>query len=440
MHQRNILLELQKWKQSSNRKPLLLRGARQVGKTTVVNEFAKGFKHYIKLNLERKEEAKVFENFETFSGLVDNLFFLKNINRTETDVLVFIDEIQEVPEAINLLRYFYEDYPELHVIAVGSLLETILSENVTIPVGRLEYRVLRPMSFEEFLMALGEKSAIEQYRQIPIDVFAHAKMMSLFKTYMLIGGMPEIIKNYVENRDLKALNPIYESLIMAYNNDVEKYARNSSMVQVIWHVIESMSSESGTRIKFEKFGKSNYGSREIGEAMRTLEKAFIMHLIYPTVSTQLPILKDRKKSPRLQVLDTGLLNRQAGIQKEILLENDLEAIYQGKIIEHVVGQELLASKFNVLNELLFWTREKKDATAEIDFVYAFDGKLIPIEVKSGSAGRLRSLHYFMEKSTHPYAVRLYGDKLNIDELELPSGKKYHLLNLPYYLTGQIENF
>lgn len=440
MLERTITGELIKWKVSASRKPLILRGARQVGKSTIVDELGKTYKNYIKLNLERKEHARIFEEYQNFGSLVNNIFFLNNLEKDFENTLLFIDEIQEVPEAINLLRFFFEDIPELHVITAGSLLETILNEKVNIPVGRVQYLVLRPMSFLEFLQAMGEKQGLVQFENTPMEDFAHDKLMSLFKTYMLIGGMPEVIKNYNGKRDLSLLVPLYDSLLSSYLNDVEKYAKNSSMVQVIRHVLKSMAIEAGNRIKFQNFGQSNYRSREVGEAMRTLEKAFLIHLIYPASSVQLPIFPNKKKSPRLQIFDTGLLNHVAGIQKDILLSSSLESTYQGRIVEHIVGQELLASKFNAFSELHFWTRENKDSSSEVDFIYSLDGLIIPIEVKSGPTGRLKSLHLFMEESPHQFAVRLYDGKVTIDRIDLPSGKYYKLLNLPFYLAGRIEAY
>ena len=294
MYYRNILQELQLWRLSKSRKPLLIRGARQVGKTTVVNELGRQYQQYIYLNLERKEDAMIFQNYSRFSTLVEAIFFLKDKDIQQNDTLIFIDEIQEVPETVNLLRYFLEDFPQFHVIAAGSLLEAVLNENMTMPVGRVEYKVLRPMAFNEFLEAMGEKSALQQYHTIPITDFAHEKLLQLFHTYTLIGGMPEVVKHYAENRNLTDLLPIYESLLVSYMNDVEKYARNSTMVQVIRHVIKSMSAEAGNRIKFQHFGQSNYGSREVGEAIRTIEKALLLYLVYPCTSTELPLSQTKR--------------------------------------------------------------------------------------------------------------------------------------------------
>lgn len=438
---RNILNELTVWRNKSDRKPLILRGARQVGKTTIVEMFSKHFEQFIRLNLESEEDAKPFKNYKNIQQLTEVLFFLKDkdIGKYKS-TLLFIDEIQEVPGALNLLRYFYEQLPGLNVIAAGSLLETAINGSAKIPVGRVEYKVVRPMSFDEFLQANNDKAAFEQFKRVPANEYAQDKLLNLFHTYTLIGGMPSIVDHYLTNRNLTALSPIYESLIYSYINDVEKYGRSNNLIQVIRHVINSAYFEAGTRIKFSNFGNSNYNSKEVGEAMRTLEKVMLLHLVYPTTNTKPPVMPDFKKSPRLQVLDTGMMNYFAGIQKEIIGTNNLDNIYQGRVAEHIVGQELLAAKFNVLNSLNFWVRQKTDATAEVDFVMQHEGDIIPIEVKSGSTGSLRSLHAFMDATPHNLAVRLYNGKLKTDQITTLNGKKYQLLNLPYYLGAQIEKY
>lgn len=441
MLNRNILDELIKWKDEPERKPLILRGARQAGKTSIVEMFSSHFEQYINLNLELEEDAAPFRNYRNVQQLTEVLFFLrdKNIEKLN-NTLLFIDEIQEVPEALNILRYFYEQLPGLYVIAAGSLLETAIKGNIKIPVGRVEYKVVRPMSFDEFLQANEDKAALEQFRKVPINEYAHDKILNLFHTYALIGGMPSVVNHYLTYRNLSALNAIYESLIISYINDVEKYGRTNNLVQVIRHVINSAYYEAGSRIKFNHFGNSNYNSKEIGEALRTLEKVMLVHLVYPTTNTRLPIVPDIKKSPRLQVLDTGMMNHFAGLQKEIIGTNNLDNVYQGKIAEHIVGQELLASKFNVLNNLNFWVRQKVDATAEVDFVMQHDGYILPVEVKSGSSGTLRSLHAFMDAAPHDLAVRLYSGKVKIDHISTLNGKRYRLLSLPYYLSAHIEKY
>jgi len=223
-------------------------------------------------------------------------------------------------------------------------------------------------------------------------------------------------------------------------DDVDKYARNNHLMQVISHCIRLSFMEAGQRIKFQHFGHSGYGSKEVGEAFRILEKTFILSLLYPSINATLPLVPDHRKSPRLQVLDTGMMNYFLGIQAEVLNTPDLDKIHQGRIIEHLVGQELLATQFNVRSGLNFWVREKKTSMAEVDYVYPFESQLIPIEVKSGKEGTLRSLHQFMDQTSHDMALRFYAGQLALTQATTPSGKPYRLLSLPYYLVSQTEQY
>lgn len=441
MFKRDIIEELIKWKNNPARKPLLLRGARQVGKTTVVNMFAAHYEQYIYLNLEQADQSLNFTDYSRIEQLTQQIFFIfnKDISNLK-NTLLFIDEIQEVPGALNMLRYFYEKIPDLHVIAAGSLLETAINGQTKIPVGRVEYKILRPVSFHEFLLALNEDQAAAALMETPVKDFTHSKLIDLFHTYTLIGGMPEVIRHYIANKNLLTLADVYQSLIYSYIEDVEKYGRNNNLVQIIRYIISASFAEAGNRIKFHGFGNSNYGSREVSESMQTLQKVMLIQLVYPTTSTAVPLLSDRKKSPRLHVLDTGMLNFFAGLQKELILTKDIDAVYKGKIAEHIVGQEMLAAKYNILNELHFWMREKTGSTAEIDFVISYNSLIIPIEVKSGATGTLKSLHAFMDVTTHDIAIRIYGGPLKVDEITTANGKTYTLLNLPFYLSGRLEAY
>lgn len=440
MIQRIIINELKAWKDKEQRKPLVLRGARQVGKTTTVNLFAQDYKQYIYLNLEEEQDATLFLQYRSVDTLVQAIFFEKKMLLNETDTLIFIDEIQEVPEALNMLRYFYEKYPQYSVIAAGSLLESLFNTKISFPVGRVEYKVLHPLSFPEFLSAMDEVQALELYHTVPMPAFAHNRLLSLFHTYTLIGGMPEVVSNYAKNRDIVALSPIYDSLIGAYLDDVEKYTSVPNQTQIMRHAIRSVFMEAGNRIKFNGFGNSTYGSREMGEALRTIEKAMLISLVYPTTQTELPFMPDIKKSPRLQVLDTGLLNYSAHLQKDIFGTDDLNNVYKGHIAEHIVGQELLSYQTSILQKPLFWVNEKKDSVAELDFLSLINGEIIPIEVKSGATGRLRSLHSFMDLYKGEVAVRLYAGEISRNSVETLKGKHYTLVNLPYYLTGKIGEY
>lgn len=441
MFKRQLLLELEKWRQNMPRKPLVIRGARQVGKTTLVNQFAAQYEQYIYINLELLEDKEPFEKFSSIENLINTLFFLNNKTLAKkSTTLIFIDEIQEVPKALNILRYFYELAPEISVIAAGSMLETLFDKNISFPIGRVEYKVIRPVSFPEFLSAIDETAALEQLIQVPLAAFAQTKLLNLFHTYALIGGMPEIVQHYATHKDLVTLGPIYDSLISGYIDDVEKYAKSNAQILHLRHCIQSSFAQAGKRIKFEGFGNSAYKSREMGESLRTLEKALLMQLVYPSTTATLPMVPDIKKSPRLQILDSGLLNYFVGIQKQIIGTDDLNSIYQGTLIEHLIGQELLAFQYNALSVLHFWVREKKESTAEVDYLFQYDGMIIPIEVKSGATGTLKSLHSYMDIAPHNFAIRFYAGPLNITNAITQKGKHYQMLNLPYYLGSQIEQY
>jgi len=441
MYQRNAVKELIKWKYSDGRKPLVLRGARQVGKTTVVDIFAENYAQYIYLNLEREKDRVVFTKYGSIDDIVHYIFlqYNKNLDRA-SETLLFIDEIQVEPKAVAMLRYFYEAYPNLHVIAAGSMLETLFDRGINFPVGRVEFRVLRPVGFEEFLGALGESQALELYHKVPLPAFAHNKLLQLFHSYTLIGGMPEVVAKYAQNRDVGSLSNIYESLLATYFDDVEKYAKNSNQVQMVRHAIRSSFYEAGTRIKYQGFGASSYHSKEMSEVLRILEKTMLLNLVFPTTQTVVPFMPDVRKSPRLHALDTGMVNYFSGLQRELFGTRDLHAHYKGKIAEHIVGQEFLASKFNIFNTLHFWIRDKKQSDAEVDFLYTFDGQTIPVEVKSGKSGKLRSLHQFLEMSDIPIAVRLYAGQFQIEEHKTLTGKPFKLINIPYFLAGKLDSY
>ena len=441
MFKRDIIKNLSAWEGKKERKPLILKGARQVGKTTAVNMFSKLFDQYIYLNLELKEEKRIFEQEYPIEELIRAIFFYKDQERGDGKILIFIDEIQACPSAVSYLRFFYEIFPDLYIIAAGSLLETLIDTHISFPVGRVEYLVMKPLNFKEFLNALGEKSSLDIINNtMPVPDFAHEKLMKFFHIYSIIGGMPEIVQKYSEKQDILSLNNLFDSLIVSYLDDVEKYARNHSMAQVIRHAVSNAFYEAGGRIKFQGFGKSNYKSREMGEALKLLEKAMLIYLLYPSSSVEPPLLPNIRKSPRLQVLDTGMLNYFAGFQKDLFGTKNIDSVYQGRIAEHIVGQELLTYDTSPLYKLHFWSREKKQSSAEIDFLIQFENMIIPIEVKSGATGRLRSLHQFIDRTSHNYAVRIYSGKLEVNLIKTLNGKNFILLNLPFYLAGSVFEY
>lgn len=430
---------LLRWKKSRHRKPLVLRGARQVGKTTIVRAFAKEFHNYIELNLERAEDYELF-NEKTAAKILNAAFLLKGKKTNKQSTLLFIDEIQESPIALKMLRYFYEDLPELHVIAAGSLLEFALKSVPSFPVGRVDYMYLYPLNFEEYLAAIDNQEALSLLKEIPIPDYAHNIMLDLFHTYAIIGGMPEIVKQYIANdSNMSNLGKYYKNLWQSYKDDVEKYAKNDNEKKIIRHVIQSAPLEKD-RISFERFGNSNYRSREVGDALRALDQAGVIQLIYPTTNIDIPLLPDLKKRPRLQFVDTGMLNQILMLQGEMLRLKDLNDIYRGRIMQHLVSQELISVHQDMLYKPKFWVREKKESSAEVDLIYQSGKYLIPIEIKSGKQGKLRSLHQFVKVSPHTYAVRLFAGRFSIDTAISPQGKKYSLMNMPYYLGTQIPQY
>lgn len=438
--ERDILLDLQAWSKRPNRKPLVLRGARQVGKTTAIRLFGRSFDHFIALNLEKSDDRAYFTRFDRIEDTVAALMYANNVAAGSGRILIFIDEIQSEPKAVAWLRYFYEQFPHLYVIAAGSLLETLLEARNAFPVGRVEYLALRPVSFSEFLRAIGESEAAKTLDIVPLPAYAYPRLLDLFHAYALIGGMPEIVQQYAADRDLTRLKPVYNTLLTAYQDDVQKYASGSLRTQTLEHGIRNIFLEAGKRIKFQGFGQSNYGSREMGEALRTLEKAMLCHLVYPVTQTSLPPLPDLKKQPYLQALDTGLLNYFSGLQQSLIGTRDLGEAYQGRVIQHWVGQQMLARMPFPIDRLAFWTREKNQSSAEVDFVLPYANLLVPIEVKSGKSGKLRSLQMFMDECDHDVALRLYAGQLDLHPAFTASGKKYRLLNLPYFLGGKLAEY
>lgn len=419
---------------------LIIRGARQVGKTTLVNEFAKEFDTFLPLNLENPTDRELFTTNDSAENVLSAIYLAHNKTKQKGKVLLFIDEIQYSPKAVALLRYFYEDLPGLYVIAAGSLLESLIDNHISFPVGRVEYLALRPCSFTEFLGAVGEFQIQEVLKTTAIPAAIHGKTMQLFNKYVLVGGMPEAIALYALTKDIVAIEGIYETLLIGYKEDTEKYARNSTSQNVLRHILTYGWQYSGQRIKFERFANSNYKSREMGEAMRTLEKALLLEISYPYNSTTLPILPDLKKSPKLFWLDTGLVNYSAGLQKELFGIKDISETWKGKIAEQIVAQELLSSSMKVSAKRHFWVREAKNSQAEVDFLYQYEGLLIPIEVKSGNNSKLKSLHLFMEESLVDIAIRFWNNPSSSDLIKLPSGKTYTLYNLPFYYAGHLDVF
>ena len=438
MFRRNIISKLEAWKQDKKHKPLILRGARQVGKTTVVNEFGSQFDNYLYFNLERNENAKLFEMEIPLDDLVNMLYASVGKVKKEGTTLVFIDEIQNSPKTIALLRYFYEQRPDLYVIAAGSLLENLVDVKVSFPVGRVQYLALRPCSFSEFLGAIGKNNLLAVLSQkAEYTVAFHEQLMHLFNQYTIVGGMPEAVQQYAETQDVIGIEDVYETLVQAYKDDSEKYVRGNKLTDVVRFILSYGWAFSGETITLGNFANSGYKSREVGEAFRLLEKAMLLELVYPVSSTQLPIIPETKRMPKLIWFDTGLVNYQAGIRKEIIGSTDMVDSWRGHIAEQITAQELLTLDDRVGQHRSFWA--KPNNGAEVDFIFAHNSKLYPIEVKSGTNAHLRSLQVFMDSSGVNIAIRIWSKPYSVDKVKTIHGKEFSLINLPFYLIGNLRS-
>lgn len=438
MIKRKAEAELLKWKDSAHRKPLILRGARQVGKTTLVNLFSRHFTHYVYLNLERSDDLELFRDDLNVRALYQLICLRRNQPLTLQDTLLFIDEIQNSPQAIKMLRFFYEEMPQLCVIGAGSLLEALFSDAQTgFPVGRVDYMWLYPLDFEEFLAGNQAFDLMVAMQELPVSPAALIELRRRYKTYALLGGMPEIVMRYIQDPDLIGLNPLYHSLLHAYNEDIEKYAPRTTISMAMRHILNTGFASAGKRIKLEGFGNSNYKSATMKEAFTLLERARLLKLQYPVTSAVLPVVPNYRRSPRLQMLDTGLVNYRLGLQEEYFTQPDIQSVYRGFITQHLVGQELSCLEHQLRGDIAFWVREKRQSSAEIDFVIPYKGKLIPVEVKSGKTGSLKSLHLFMSEADHNFAVRIHEGELGIEEIRVNGGLKYRLLSLPLPLSCKI---
>lgn len=411
-----------------------------MGKTTLVKMFAKDFDNYVYLNLEENDNARLFTSDVSFEDLLAGIFFKAGISQGSSRTLIFIDEIQSVPKAVQTLRYFYEKRPDIYVIAAGSLLESLMGRHISFPVGRVEYMSLHPCTFVEFLSAIGEEELAQKTEELVVPQSLHDYTLGLFRKYMIVGGLPEAVACYAEHRDLVMLNDVFNTLITGYRDDVEKYANRPKDQDVIRYILNYGWSFAGHRIQFSKFTSSSFKSADVNNAFRTLEKTLLLELVYPLTSTSFPVLPDLRKSPKLLWLDTGLVNYLAGVQEELLFTDDCDDLWNGDIAEHIVGQELLGATTAFGEKRMFWVRDARNSQAETDYVVRYHSHILPIEVKTGSNSKLRSLHQFMEESKENIALRLWNGPMTSDIVRKNGGGSFTLYNIPLYYAGQINKF
>lgn len=441
MFDRIAIQYLRQWAEKEERKPLVLRGARQVGKTTLVRLFAREFDTFIYMNLEEKENAELFAANYSFEDLLAGIYLKANVLQDSSKrTLIFIDEIQNEPKAVQILRYFYEKRPDIYVIAAGSLLESLMGRHISFPVGRVEYMALHPCTFVEFLRAMGQNLMADSIEKVSLPASLHLSAMEWYKKYMIVGGLPEAVANYAEYKDIVRLNGVFNSLLSGYRDDVEKYASKPKEQDAIRYILNYGWTAAGHRIQFAKFTGSTFKAAEAGNAFRTLEKTLLLELVYPQTTASFPILPDLKKSPKLLWLDTGLVNYVAGMQEELLFSKDTDELWNGDIAEHIVGQELLGSSVTFGEKRMFWVRDAKNSQAEVDFLIRYKSHLLPIEVKTGNNAKLRSLHLFMDESKEKVALRLWNGPMTSDVVTTQKGKVFTLFNIPLYYAGYLQVF
>jgi len=442
MFERDLITQMRQWSRRSPHKPLVIRGARQVGKSTLVREFGKEFDVFIEVNLDLSDDALIFQRTDKVEDIWQYLCLRNHVvSDSSKRMLLFIDEIQEVPEAVGFLRYFYEKMPWLYVITAGSRLQSLLKKRVSFPVSRVEYLNLRPFSFTEYINAIEGAQWRDMLMQRRVPELMHEQMMSRFNQYALIGGMPEAVSTYAEHRDIERLSPIFNSLLKGYNEDVERYAKSEDQVRIIRHILNTAWYSAAETITFAKFGNSSYTSTQIHEGMDCLERAYILSLDYPVTSTDAPAIPNFKRSPKLIMVDSGITNFVAGIQIQYLQNKDLLDTWRGQAAEQIVAQELrVLLDRHFVEKQFFWVREESNAKAEIDFIWQYGDKIIPIEVKAGTNSHLKSLHSFVNKSKHfVTAVRFWSGEFFIQEAKTPEpdNKPYRLINIPFYYIGQM---
>ena len=409
-YNRNIDSELALWKEDKSRKPLLLRGARQIGKSSSVRKLAERFEHFLEVNFEKNRDAYRF-----FEGDLDvreickklSVQFRKPVVPNKT--LLFFDEIQACPNAISALRFFYEDYPELHVVAAGSLLEFALEELPSFGVGRISSMFMYPFSFAEFMFACGNDMLWDEVCQSlpeqPVFSVFHEKCLEFLKKFLVIGGMPAVVSKYVETNDMLACQQVLSDLINSLKSDFSKYKQQVPELR-IQTAFEAIVRQAGGKFNYAKVEQLNY--RQVKESVELLEKAGLVIPVVHTSANGIPLGAEANfKKQKMILLDTGIFQHVLGLQlSDILFSDDFDVINKGAIAEQFVGLELLKNSSPYMPEnLYFWSREKEKSQAEVDYVIQRNEKVIPIEVKSGKQGKMQSMHLFLAEKQAKYGIR-----------------------------------
>ncbi len=417
--------------------PLLLTGARQTGKAFAILQLSRKFSQVIHIRLDDPKWQNFFLANDPPEEVLSGLFYLNGKSPAVKRTLLFLEEIQESPLAIRFVKNLHSPGTGLFIAATSSRLTPGLEswpEGREGTPGRLN---IFPCTFSEFLGSLEDPELEKGYREVPIPAFMREKLMKKFHLYTLTGGMPEILQRYQEDHHLSGLKTMFDKILENQTTWALRDIKPETRGMMTGFILQNAFPYAATRIKFSDFGNAPYRSREMGETFRRLESLMLLKLIYPSTATSLPAVPDTGRFPRLHIPDTGMVSHFSGIQKELYHPADMNVLFGGQIARQVVGQELRAVGTQA-GDLHFWVRPKLQSTAEVDFLVKYHKMVIPVEVKSGEPGRLRSLHQFMDEAPHPFAVRLYTGPVSIQQTSTIRGKKFFLMSLPYFLAGRIN--
>lgn len=417
-YKRRIDEILLQWKNSSKHKPLLLRGARQVGKSSSIRHLGEQFDFFIEINLERQKQIHgLFKSDLDTRKIVAEISSIMQTPVIEGRTLLFFDEIQECKEVIGVLRFFWEDLPQLHVIAAGSLLEFALNEISSFGVGRISSVFMYPMSFDEFLLAQGYDRLFEAKSNAsaenPLSEVIHTKLVELFRTFVMVGGMPEAVATWIDTKDYLQCQSVHNEIVTTYEDDFGKYSEKVSPT-LTRATLRSVAHQTGNKFIYSRVGQE-YKSGIVKEALHWLVLAGLVIPVSCTAGNGLPLGAEANSNiTKYLYIDSGLLLAMLNISfgnigqltEQILLSSATDLVNKGSITEMIAGLEVTKCLPTTHRpELYYWQREAKGSTAEIDYLMAKDMQILPIEVKAGTQGGMKSLYYFMEQKNIQYAIR-----------------------------------
>ncbi len=438
---------LKDWRERRTRRPIVIRGARQVGKSYLVRAFARQrFDDLLEVNFERNPgAASLFATNEpgTICRLLEARF---NVRLVPGRSLLFLDEVQAAPAVFAALRFFHEELPELHVVAAGSLLEFVLEEHsFSMPVGRIEYLHLGPMQFEEFLMAMKRDTLVEWLAtyslgdEVPEEI--HRELMRHVRTYLVIGGLPEVVDTFAAQQSLQECEIVQESVLSTYRDDFSKYAHKVKHRRVE-KVFDRIPRLVGQKFMYSHVDREER-SRDLAVALGLLCLARVAHRVRHTHANGIPLGAEASdKDFKILFLDVGLLCRACGLHlPDVVHAQDIMPINGGAVCEQFVGQHLLhGGAFYEQPQLHCWMRPARASNAEVDYVVSAGDLIIPVEVKAGKSGTLKSLHLFLKERKRSLGIRFNADVPSLLETRtgLATGPNvpFQLLSLPLYLIGQ----